>query len=194
MHRTARWSVTALSGLLVAAGAAVGVTPASAGSVTVPSPIKAAPGSVDLRSVTVDYDRGTGRLDVTLVTRGAAGFGRGYGPTYSVLLYGPRNVTGGTGQSVAAISLSGDPTRDGFPVRKGTPFTGPMIFNPVGTDKNQIVTMTMRYAGNRVEFRTQDDRLKNLPLAFFDVQTSLDQIYVASDVGTTDRLRGRIPN
>ncbi|MEH3154675.1 MAG: hypothetical protein PGN29_04785 [Gordonia paraffinivorans] len=193
MRRTARWSTTALAGVLVAAGVAVGVAPASAASVTVPSPVKAAPGSVDLRSATVDYDRAAGRLDITLTLRGFPRFGRGTGPTYSVLLCGPRNVTGGTGQSVAAISVSGPPIRDGFPVRGGTPFTSPMIFNPVGTDKNQIVNTETRYAGRQIFFRTQDDRLKNLPLAFFDVQTSLDQIYVASDVGTTDTLRGAIP-
>ncbi|MGZ8179100.1 hypothetical protein ACXVUM_14320 [Williamsia sp. SKLECPSW1] len=194
MHRSARWSASALVGVVVAMGAAVGVAPASAASVTVPSPVKAAPGSVDLRSVTVDYDRGAGRLDVTLTLRGFPGFGRGLGPTYSILLFGPRNVTGGTGQSVAAISVSGPPIRDGFPVPGGTPFSSPLLVNPVGTDVNQLVDVQTRFAGHNVEFRARDDRLKNLPLAFFDVHTSLDRVYIASDVGTTDALRGSIPN
>jgi hypothetical protein len=193
MPRTARWVATALAGVTVAAGAVIGVGPASAASVTVPSPIKAAPGSVDLRSVTVDYDRAAGRLDVTLTLRGFPGFGRGLGPTYSVLLYGPRNVSGGTGQSVAAIEVSGPPVVDGFPVRGGTPFPVALLVNPVGTDQNQLVSIEGRYVGRQVRFRALDDRLKNLPLAFFDVRTSLDQTYVASDVGSTDTLRGAIP-
>ncbi|WP_156378140.1 hypothetical protein [Williamsia sp. Leaf354] len=199
MHRTARRSVARLSAVVLAGvAAATGVVtaagPASAASVTVRSPIEAVVGSVDVTSTTVDYDRATGRLDMTIVVRTKAGVGRGYGPNYSVLLYGPRNVRGGTGQAVAAISAIGRPLLKGFPVRPGTPVPVPLIVNPVGTDQDQIVQVPTRIIGNRVEFRVTDNRLKNLPLRYFDVQTSLDRNFVGGDFATTDTVRGRLPN
>ncbi|GGF33463.1 hypothetical protein [Williamsia phyllosphaerae] len=181
MSHTARRSVVAAAlGVAMAVGAGVCAAPASAVPVTVQSPIKpGAKKSTDIRSATIDYDRARGRLAVTLVMRGGITPSPGEGPNYSVLLFGPRNATGGLGQSVLSL------------VSLGYPANGSLVFNPPGTAVDQLVPVDVKYLANRVEFRAADDKLKNLPLRYMQVQTSIDRIFIPSNTATTDAIYGR---
>ncbi len=181
-HLARRSVLLTIASLVTATGVGFAVAPAVAAPVTVQSPIKPrSTAGIDIRSAEVDYDGVGGRLAVTLVMRGQIATGEGLGPNYSVLMYGPRDSTGGTDQSVLSM------------LSLGYPGVGSLVVNPPGTAVDELVPVDVRYIGDRVLFGATDDRLKNLPLRYLRVQTSLDRIFLADNVATTDTLSGRLP-